>query len=199
MAEKTGLIVPIGEWVLREACEQNKKWQDVGYKNICVSVNLSSIQLMRTDYIDTVKRILAETNLEASYLELEITESIALYKEETVILKLQKLREMGIRISIDDFGTGYSSLSYLERFPIDSLKIDKMFVKNIVRNPTIPKVIIAMAQSLGISVVAEGVETIEQLKIVTELGCLKIQGYLFSKPLPVDKLGVLLKRNEKLF
>ncbi len=196
LAEETGLIVLIGEWVLREACLQNKKWQNAGYKNICVSVNISSIQLMRQDFMESVKGILDETNLETSYLELEITESIALHKADAVIFKLQKLRDMGIRITIDDFGTGYSSLSYLERFPIDCLKIDKMFMNNIVHNPTIPKVIIGMAKSLGISVIAEGVETKEQLEEVTKLGCLIIQGYLFSEPLPVDKLGELLRENK---
>jgi len=198
LAEETGLIIPIGEWVLRTACMQNRKWQEAGYSCLRVAVNISSIQFMQPDFTQMVKRILEETGLDGSCLELEITESVALNNEEDVIEKLLMLKDMGIRISIDDFGTGYSSLSYLERLPIDSLKIDRTFVKNIVQNSTIPKMIIGMAQSLELSVVAEGVETREQLDYLIGYGCIHMQGYLFSKPLPVEMFEELLIEQENL-
>ncbi len=197
LAEETGLIIPMGEWVLHTACTQNKKWQDVGYDFIRVAINISSIQFKQPDFIDTIKKVLEETRLDANYLELEITESIALHKEEEVIHKLLQLRGMGIHVSIDDFGTGCSSLSYLERFPIDSLKIDKTFIHNITHNDTIAKMIIGMAQSLGLSVIAEGVETRDQLMHLINLGCYLMQGYLFSKPVEAQIFEDLLKKNLK--
>lgn len=198
LAEETGLIIPIGKWVLWTACMQNKKWQEKGYPSLRVAVNISSIQFMQPDFIHIVKRILRETGLDGKYLELEITESVALNNEEDVIDRLLMLRDMGIRISIDDFGTGYSSLSYLERLPIDSLKIDRTFITNIVKNSTISKMIIGMAQSLALSVVAEGVETKEQLDYLIKYGCIYMQGYLFSKPLPVEMFEKLLAEQENL-
>ncbi|MCT4563402.1 MAG: EAL domain-containing protein [Maledivibacter sp.] len=192
LAEETGLIIPIGEWVLKRACMQNKKWQDTGYRPMRVAVNISSIQFMQSDFIPMVKDVLKETKLEGSYLELEITESVALNKEEEVIDKLLILRDIGIHISIDDFGTGYSSLSYLERLPVDSLKIDREFIKNIGNDSTVVKMIIGMAKSLELSVVAEGVETNEQSNYLMQFGCKSMQGYLFSKPLPTEKFEKLL-------
>lgn len=195
LAEETGLIIPIGEWVLKRACLQNRKWQDLGYNPIRVAVNISSIQFMQPDFIRVVKKTLEETKLNEKYLELEITESVALNKEEEVIEKLLILKDMGIQISIDDFGTGYSSLSYLQRLPVDSLKIDRSFIKNIGSDSTIIKMIIGMAQSLELSIVAEGVETKEQLDYLMNLGCKYMQGYLFSRPVPAEKFEKLLADN----
>lgn len=197
LAEETGLIIPMGEWILQRACMQNKKWQDAGYLFMRVAVNISSIQFMQPDFIPMIKQILEETKLEGTYLELEITESVALTKEEEVIDKLLILKDMGIHISIDDFGTGYSSLSYLERLPVDSLKIDREFIKNIGNDSTIVKMIIGMAQSLELSVVAEGVETSSQLDYLMKFGCKSMQGYLFSKPLAAEKFEELLSEEKK--
>lgn len=197
LAEETRLIIPMGKWVLQRACVQNKKWQDAGYPFMRVAVNISSIQFMQPDFIPMVKEILEKTKLDGTYLELEITESVALTKEEEVIDKLLILKNMGIHISIDDFGTGYSSLSYLERLPVDSLKIDREFIKNIGNDSTIVKMIIGMAQSLELSVVAEGVETSSQLEYLKKFGCKSMQGYLFSKPLPVDKFEEFLSKENK--
>lgn len=197
LAEETGIINIIGEWVLRNACIQNKKWQDLGLGYITISVNISSVQFMQKDFISIVKNVLNETKLEPKYLELEITETVAIFKEDEIINKLNILKDMGIKISIDDFGTGYSSLSYLEKFPIDELKIDKTFVDNISINSNMAKIIIGMAQNLELSVTAEGVETTDQLDYLLKLGCTKIQGYLFSKPVDAKGFEILLM-NENL-
>lgn len=196
IAEETGLIVPIGEWVLKTACLQNKHWQDRGLPHIPIAVNLSPFQFQQQNVVQRVARILEETGLDSQYLILEITESMAMQQVEAAIKKLQALKEMGIKVSIDDFGTGYSSLSYLKKFPIDSLKIDQSFIREIVKNhedATIVKAIIVMARSLKRQIIAEGVETEEQMNLLRELGCMKMQGYLFSKPVSAEAMGVLLE------
>jgi diguanylate cyclase (GGDEF)-like protein/PAS domain S-box-containing protein len=197
-AEDTGLIVPIGEWVLRTACTQNKMWQDKGMKPIGIAVNISMCQFKQKDFVSIVKRILKETNLNPRYLELELTESILMDDAESVIKRLHELKALGIRLSIDDFGTGYSSLEYLKKMPIDMLKIAQEFVKDINvdhNDAAIAKATIQMAQSLGLDVIAEGVETMDHQRVLTDLHCNKTQGYLFSKPLPSQEVEELL--NEK--
>ena len=195
LAEDTGLIVPIGEWVLRTACIQNKMWQERGFKPVTMSVNVSMRQFKQKDFVDIVKVTLKETNLNPQYLELELTETILMDDVESVIKKLHELKALGIRLSIDDFGTGYSSLEYLKRMPIDMLKIAQEFVKDInvdLNDVAIAKATIQMAQSMGLEVIAEGVETIEHQRILTDLHCNKTQGYLFSKPVPPEEFERLL-------
>jgi len=198
LAEETGLILPIGEWVLRTACAQTKAWQAEGMVPILIAVNLSARQLQNQNLVEIVKQVLSETGLAPRYLELELTESILMQNIETNSAALEKLNAMGVEIAIDDFGTGYSSLSYLKRFPINSLKIDRSFVRDLTLvsdDQAIVKAIITLAQSLKRKVVAEGVETEEQLSILRSLDCDEMQGYLFSKPLPAEGAGKLLKEN----
>ncbi|MEK3867406.1 EAL domain-containing protein [Paenibacillus sp. FSL H7-0716] len=189
LAEETGMIVPIGEWVLRTACRQNKVWQDVGYSPMRVAVNLSVYQFNQADIVQKVKEILQETRLNPQWLELELTESIAMQNAERVVMTLEELKNLGIQISIDDFGTGYSSLSYLRRFPVDRLKIDRSFVSDITERENeavIAASIIAMAHSLKLDVIAEGVETEKQFEFLKTKGCHVMQGYYFCKPLPAE-------------
>ncbi|PFO03314.1 PAS domain S-box protein [Bacillus sp. AFS076308] len=186
LAEETGIILPLGEWVLKSACIQNKIWQDMGYTPISVSVNISMRQFYDGNFVESVINILEETKLDAQYLDLEITESISMANIDSVISTLNELRAMGISISIDDFGTGYSSLSYLKKFPINNLKIDRSFVRDITSNSenrAIVKTIISMANNLNLDVIAEGVETEEELKFLKANGCIIVQGYLFSPPI----------------
>lgn len=197
LAEETGLIVPIGEWVIRTACQQNKNWQDAGLSQVRVAVNLSTHQFIRQGLVETVKKILSETGLEPRYLELEITESMTMDVERSIII-LQKLNDLGVEISIDDFGTGYSSLNYLKEFSIHRLKIDRSFVRDIMtdqKDARIVSTIISMAQGLGLEVVAEGVETRDQLQFLSNANCNIVQGFYFSKPLPPNKFESLLSRN----
>ncbi|WP_326512109.1 EAL domain-containing protein [Clostridium intestinale] len=186
LAEETGFIVPLGKWILEEACKQCKEWNDTIDKDFRVSVNVSSIQFMEKAFIDMVVNTLKTTGINPKNLELEITESVALYKEEEVISKLEELKNLGVRVSIDDFGTGYSSLKYLQKFKIDGLKIDKAFIDNINENSSIAKSIISMAENLGVYVIAEGVETVEQVNCLRSLKCQYIQGYYYGKPVPPD-------------
>lgn len=198
LAEETKLILPMGEWVMWEACRQNKAWQDKGFAPFCVAVNLSSIQFSQPDIIEQVTRILDETKLDPQYLELEITESVMMNDVELVIKNLEKLHNLGVKLAIDDFGTGYSSLSYLNRLPIDKLKIDKSFVDDIPVNSTdepIVATIIAMAHNLKIGVIAEGVETETQLQYLRDRKCKEVQGYYFSKPLAPDSLEKYMSSN----
>jgi diguanylate cyclase (GGDEF)-like protein/PAS domain S-box-containing protein len=202
LAEDTGLIVPIGEWVLRTACAQNKAWHTAGFERMQVTVNISSSQFRQKNFLETVTKALSDTGMDPSCLELELTESIFMETTETAINTLKTLKAAGARISIDDFGTGYSSLSYLKRFPIDTLKIDRAFVKDITTDPddrAIVKAIIAMSHSLNLRVVAEGVETVQQLSLLSQQGSDGIQGHLFSPPLPPDSLIELLKEAGKAF
>jgi predicted signal transduction protein with EAL and GGDEF domain len=192
LAEETGLIVPIGEKVLRLACTQAKDWQAEGVPHLPVAVNLSAVQLSEEGLAGTVQRILTETGLDPAGLELEITESAVMKESEKAIAMLKAMREMGIRITMDDFGTGYSSLSYLKRFPISRLKIDRSFIAEVLSNSDdaeIIRAIIAMAHRMRMKVVAEGVETAEQLEFLREEGCDEAQGYYFARPMPAAEFS----------
>ncbi len=196
IAEETGLIIPIGEFVLRTACQQNKAWQDMGLEPVCMAVNLSSVQFRRTDLFDKVIGILDEVRLDPSWLELEITESILLRNVDATITTLHRLKRAGIHLSIDDFGTGYSSLSYLKRFPVDTLKIDQSFIREVTSNAddaSITTSIILMGHSLKLKVIAEGVETKSQLAFLRVLECDEVQGYYFSPPVPSEAATKLLE------
>jgi len=187
-AEEAGLIVPIGEWVLRTACAQNKIWQDAGFAPIPVAVNLSPRQLDQT-LPEFVRRVLLESGLAAAWLELEITENVVMRDAEKTVATLNALKRLGLQVSVDDFGTGYSSLSYLRRFPVDALKIDKSFVRDIARDAdsaAIVKAVISLGHILNLRVIAEGVEDQEQYDFLLENGCDEVQGYLLGKPMPVD-------------
>ena len=197
LAEKTGLIIPIGEWILESACRQLKTWQDQGYNVPKLAINLSARQFDQNNLAQTIASILAATGVEARYVELEITESFLMENIDEATRTLRALNNLGVDISIDDFGTGYSSLIYLKRFPIDTLKIDRSFVTDIATDrddATIVKAIITLAHSLQMKVIAEGVETEEQLAFLRQHGCDQYQGYYFSKPLPASELISVLPR-----
>ncbi|WDT76309.1 MAG: EAL domain-containing protein [Candidatus Manganitrophus sp.] len=201
LAEETGLIVPMGEWILRTACAQNKAWQKQELPPVRMGVNLSARQLQRQNLIGTIAHVLNETGLDPNYLELELTESLIMKSNESTMTELRELHLGGIEISIDDFGTGYSSLSYLKRLPIDTLKIDKSFVQDVTTDPddaAIVAAIITMAHTLKLKVVAEAVETVEQLEFLRGLKCDQMQGYLFSKPLPAEEITRLLVEGKHL-
>jgi len=197
LAEESGLIVPIGEWVLRTACRQMKQWRDAGMNNLRMSVNLSNQQFRREPLDGVIEGILDETGLPPECLEVELTESSIMQSEKTAARMLTAIKRLGVRIALDDFGTGYSSLSYLRRFPIDTLKIDRSFVKDIVTNhddAAIISAIIAMAETLKLSVTAEGVEDLQQFEFLREHGCHTIQGFLFSHPVPPEEIERLLQQ-----
>ena len=200
LAEETGLIVDIGAWVLRAACAQNQAWRDQGLPPLRVAVNLSARQFAHEHLLRDVERVLRETELDPTALELEITESVVVQDPERAVTLLRALKAMGVYISIDDFGTGYSSLSYLKRFPIDSMKIDRSFIKDLPLDQddtVITQAIIAMTHGLKLVAVAEGVETGEQLAFLRDHGCDEMQGFHFSKPLPAEQFAQLvLNRNE---
>jgi diguanylate cyclase (GGDEF)-like protein len=190
LAEETGLIESIGEWVLRAACAQNKKWQDAGYPPVTMSVNMSARQFNKKNVVEIIGEILEETGLRPEYFCIEITESIIMKDVESTITKLNQLHKMGISLSIDDFGTGYSSLNYLKLFPIDNLKIDRSFVFNITSDSTdaaIAASVILLAHSMSLKVTAEGVETNEQLEMLRRQGCDYVQGFLFSRPIAAEE------------
>ncbi|TSI02579.1 EAL domain-containing protein [Lysinibacillus sp. BW-2-10] len=194
VAEETGLIIPLGSWILRKACLDRKQWLEAGIQDIRVAVNISMKQFQQENFVETVLSILEETGLDPTYLELEITESIAMNKHQDVIKKLTLLREKQIYVSIDDFGTGYSSLSYLKELPINQLKVDQSFVQGIDHgNYQILQSIITLAQAMQLSVVAEGVETEKQAQRLKEFKCSIAQGYLYYKPMPVEDLLPVLK------
>jgi EAL domain-containing protein (putative c-di-GMP-specific phosphodiesterase class I) len=192
VAEETGLIVPLGEWVLRTACAQAKAWHDAGQTQLRVTVNVSVGQFRGPrSLVDTITRALQETGLPARFLELEMTESLIFHNVEENVRLLAALGEMGTRIAIDDFGTGYSSLSYLKQLPVDTIKIDSSFIRDIFTDPSdaaIVAAIIAMARRLKLRVIAEGVETREQLAALAELQCDEYQGFYFSRPVSAEKL-----------
>jgi EAL domain-containing protein (putative c-di-GMP-specific phosphodiesterase class I) len=189
IAENSGLIVPIGEWVLRTACSQARKWQDEGLPAVPVAVNVSAVQFRREGFCELIQKVLHETGLAPQYLELELTESLLLSSADVTFSVLQELKALGLKLAIDDFGTGYSSLSYLKHFPVSKLKIDRSFIRDVAVNPddeAITTAIISMAKSLNLKVIAEGVENEAQMSFLRAHQCDEIQGYYFSKPLTVD-------------
>jgi diguanylate cyclase (GGDEF)-like protein len=199
LAEETDMITSIGEWVLTAACKQNKAWQDAGFKPLVVSVNISPRQFQSPDLQATVQHSLKISGLAPCWLALELTESAAMHDAEIAATTLGALKSLGIRLSIDDFGTGYSSLAYLKRFPIDKLKIDQSFVRNMTHensDMSIIKTIITLGHSLGLKLIAEGVENHDQLSMLKDFGCEEVQGYLFAKPQPHTELSLLLKEKE---
>jgi EAL domain-containing protein (putative c-di-GMP-specific phosphodiesterase class I) len=196
LAEETGDIVPMGRWILREACRQAREWQvRLALPDLQVSVNLSARQFQEHDLVDSIRTILAETGLSPASLSLEITESGLMQRTAGTIGRLTELRGLGVHLAIDDFGTGYSSLSYLERFPVDVLKIDRSFITGVSgagERRTIARAIIDLGRTLGLSVVAEGIETRDQAEWLVSLGCPMGQGYLFSRPMGVDATEAFL-------
>ncbi len=186
VAEQEGLITQIGKWGLLEACLQNKRWQDKGYEKYSVSVNISAIEFYQENILDIIKEALKISGLDAKYLELELTESMAMIDKNQTIVKMNEIRKLGVEVALDDFGTGYSSLSYLKALPIDVLKLDRSFIIEIEKDDiskSITQTMINLAKILNIKTVAEGVETKEQAELLKEMGCHMIQGYYYDKPL----------------
>ena len=202
VAEETGLIVPIGRWVLKTACAQNVAWQRQGLPPVCMAVNLSLRQLLDDNLLEDIKTVLKETGMEANLLELEITESMVMHNPSRLISLLTKIKEMDVRLAIDDFGTGYSSLAHIKHFPIDTLKVDRSFIRNIPQDSedkAITEAIISMGKTLSLTVVAEGVETEEQENFLREHVCDEMQGFYFSKPISADHFADLLRTHESPF
>lgn len=199
VAEQSGLLIPMGDWIIKTVCNQNKLWKSKGYIYDTIAINLSSIQLENNKFEKTLKSLIAETKINPKFVELEITESILMKDFENNVKLLTEIRKLGINIALDDFGTGYSSLSYLKLLPINTLKIDKSFIDNIVTNDrekSIVDGIIQLAQKIGLDVIAEGAESKEQIKLLQGMGCNQIQGYYFSKPLPACEIEeMFLKSN----
>jgi len=196
IAENSGLIVPIGEWVVRTACCQARKWQDEGLPPVSVAVNVSAVQFRQEGFCELIRRVLYETGLAPQYLELELTESLLLANADLMLSVVQELKAMGVTLAIDDFGTGYSSFSYLRQFRVSKLKIDRVFIRDVAVNPddaAITTAIISMAKSLRLKVIAEGVEDEAQMSFLRAHQCDEIQGYYFSKPLAVDKVADKLR------
>jgi EAL domain-containing protein (putative c-di-GMP-specific phosphodiesterase class I) len=201
IAEETGLVTDIGGFMLKEACRINKQWANTGYPPLRVAVNLSARQFQRGNIVAEVQKALEETSLAPEYLELEITESMVMQDVEQAIKTLQALHDMGIVLSVDDFGTGYSSLGYLKRFPLDALKIDVIFIRDMVtseEDQEIVAAIISMAHNLKLKVIAEGVETAAHIEFLEELGCDEIQGFYYSKPLPSKDFEELMRKGRIL-
>ena len=199
--EESGLMVKVGEWVIFEACRAIKTWLELGYNPGKVAVNLSERQFGNNKLLDTIERALNEVDIPADYIEFEITESLMMNDSDLTINTLKQIKEMGIDIAMDDFGTGYSSLAYLKRYPIDILKIDRAFVKDVTddeNDAAIVDAIIALAKQLKLKVVAEGIETEAQYKLLKESGCEVGQGYLFSKPVDFDGVLELLEKGVSL-
>ncbi|MER2076631.1 putative bifunctional diguanylate cyclase/phosphodiesterase [Psychrobacillus psychrotolerans] len=201
LAEKIGFINNIGKWVKKTACAQNKAWQDANLPAIPVSINLSASRFMEIDLVNSTRETLEQTKLEARYLEIEITETSIMRNEEIVFSQLDALKKLGIKIALDDFGTGYSSLSHLHHFngKIDILKIDRSFIKDLSNTKQedanfIVHMILQLSNHLNMDVIAEGVETMEQLKVLQNYNCNTVQGYLFSKPVPANQFAELLKK-----
>jgi EAL domain-containing protein (putative c-di-GMP-specific phosphodiesterase class I) len=197
IAEDSGLIIPLGRRVIRQACQQLKQCHAQGYNDLRIAVNISAKQFLLANVPLDVLEIIESENIDAKYLELELTESLVVDNPEKTIVMLTALKEMGIRLSIDDFGTGYSSLSYLSQFPLDILKIDKSFINQMETNNkglALTQTIIAIAHNLSLEVVAEGVETEQQLNLLRKLSCEYVQGYFFSKPIPASEITSLLEK-----
>ncbi len=200
IAEDNGMIVSIGEWVLRESCRQAVSWHNSGYPDVRIAVNVSIRQLHEPDFIDIVKSALHDSGLPAESLIVELTENMIMENAEANVVKLRRIKELGVKISIDDFGTGYSSLGYLQRFPLDQLKIDRSFISEIrSANEHVPivKAVISLAHDLGLSVVAEGVETVDQLANIRAFNCEEYQGYLCSKPIPAEEFAALMAESRR--
>jgi EAL domain-containing protein (putative c-di-GMP-specific phosphodiesterase class I) len=198
IAEECGFIVPIGRWVLREACSQARAWQDAGLPPVRIAINISAVELRDKHFVAGVRAALTETGLDPWYLELELTETFLMQDPKSTAAVLHALKDMGVPLALDDFGTGYSSLSHLKRFPIDTLKIDKSFVRGLtihVDDASIVNAVISMGKSLNMGVVAEGVETREQLAFLKEHGCPEGQGFYFSQPVAAGEFSPLLRRN----
>jgi diguanylate cyclase (GGDEF)-like protein len=201
LAEETGLIVPLGKWVLKQACRQTKYWSLMGFPKLCVSVNISMSQFHQPNFVQLIQETLQETQLHPSQLCLEITESVAMKNVSYIMETMDKLKELGVQISIDDFGTGYSSLSYLKKFRVHTLKIDQSFIRDITvdeDSAAIVTALIAMSRKLKIKSLAEGVETPEQLQFLKEHGCDEIQGYIYSEPLSAEDFETLIKERKTL-
>jgi EAL domain-containing protein (putative c-di-GMP-specific phosphodiesterase class I) len=198
LAEETGLIVQIGEWVAREACRIGKRWQVQGLAPIRVSINVSARQFQEANLVKTISAAIADSGFDAAWLELEVTESLIMKDLNGSIAKMKELTSLGLSLSVDDFGTGYSSLSVLKKFPLSRLKIDRSFIADIPNDPddmAITSAIISLAQKLGLHVIAEGVETEEQAQFLIDSGCTEIQGYLYSRPVAEPDLAALLQAN----
>jgi EAL domain-containing protein (putative c-di-GMP-specific phosphodiesterase class I) len=196
LAEETGLILEIGEWVLREACRQILDWRKQGLAMELVAVNLSARQLQQEDLVERIGGIIRESGVSPDLIQLEITEGAVLKNVDYAIAMLRQFGEMGIGIALDDFGTGYSSLTYLKRFPVDAVKIDRSFVRDLehdASDATIVSTVIAMAENMHLNVIAEGVETEQQLEFLRQRGCSEYQGYLFSRAVPPDEFAELLR------
>jgi diguanylate cyclase (GGDEF)-like protein/PAS domain S-box-containing protein len=198
LAEETGLIVPIGKWVMQTACRQNKAWQEAGLPPIVVSVNVSARQFRQESLVETVAEVLQTTGLEPRYLELEVTESMVMHDAPQLVAMLDELKDLGVKIAVDDFGTGYSSLSYLKRFPVDRLKVDRSFVEHMTTeadDATIVRAIIALGHNLGLKVVAEGVETAQQARALRAYQCDEAQGFLFARPVSARDIPRLVTKS----
>ena len=196
VAEASGLIAPIGAWVLREACRQARAWQDAGLPPFVVAVNLSAMQFKRPDLINTVINALVLADLDSQWLELELTESILIQDAESTVDSVRRLKALGVKLSVDDFGTGYSSLAYLKRFAVDKLKIDQSFVRDLGHDPedsAIVRAIVQMAHSMRLVTIAEGVETQEMADLLRLFHCDEAQGYWLARPLPADELEAFVR------
>jgi len=200
LLEDTGLIVPVGEWVLHEACRQIEWWRASGREPLSIAINMSARQFASRNLGEVVKRVLDAHKTDPKLIELELTESLLMVNTEEAVRTLEYLKSLGVRLSIDDFGTGYSSLSYLKRFPIDALKIDRSFIDEIttdVDDATITLAVIGMAHSLGLKVVAEGVETEAQIAFLSANGCDEAQGYYFARPQPAGELARVVREAQR--
>jgi diguanylate cyclase (GGDEF)-like protein/PAS domain S-box-containing protein len=201
IAEDSGLIIPIGEWVLEEACRHVKEWHDAGFTQLTVAVNMSAVQFRQENLSNRIFEIGRDTGADLSFVELELTESMIMHNAEQMIDTMRAMKTLNLKLSIDDFGTGYSSLSYLKRFPIDKLKIDRSFVNDISDNPAdlaISKVIVDLAHNLNLKAIAEGVETEDQLRLLRDNGCDELQGYFFSRPVPAEEFMNMLREGKRL-
>jgi EAL domain-containing protein (putative c-di-GMP-specific phosphodiesterase class I) len=200
LAEETGMILPIGQWVLESACAQLKKWQNqVGFERLTLSVNISAKQFYQANFVESTLALIQQFDINPAALKLELTEGMLLEDVEDIIAKMNALNQQGVSFSLDDFGTGYSSLQYLKRLPLGQLKIDQSFVRDIVydhQDLSIVHTIIDMAKNLEMNVIAEGVETEDQRALLAEKGCENFQGYLFSKPIPIDDFESLLRETK---